>query len=113
MSEPALALGHELEAPPDSALPPPPGLSIEPGELSGEFLLSFPLEQKPELPPELTSAERAIVEGLLTGLTNVEIAERRGVSQFTVANQVARIFAKLSVHSRLGLALLLRGTAWA
>lgn len=106
----AAVFGHERELT-GAALPPPPGLSIEAGEVDGELLSSFPLTEEPVLPAELTCAERAIVEALLTGLTNVEIAERRGVSQFTVANQVARIFSKLAVHSRLGLALRLRRAA--
>lgn len=100
---------------PDSALPPPPGLSVESRDVteSSELVLSFPLEAQGEVAVELTGAQREIVEGLLSGLTNVEIARRRGVSHFTVANQVAVIFAKFSVHSRLGLALLLRRAAWA
>jgi len=104
---------REREVGAESPLPPPPGLSLETLEIteSGDLVLSFPLAEQRDLPAELTSAEREIAECLLTGLTNLEIAQRRRVSQFTVANQVAAIFAKLSVHSRLGLALLLRRAA--
>lgn len=48
----------------------------------------------------LTAAEREVVTLLLEHLSNAEIAERRGTSLRTVANQVASIFRKLGVQSR-------------
>lgn len=64
-----------------------------------------------ELPGELrvpagllTPAEQAVADLLLRGHSNAEIAERRGVSARTVANQVARVLEKLGVGSRHALA---------
>ncbi len=52
----------------------------------------------------LTEAERRVAEQVLRGLSNHRIAQRRGVSQRTVANQVASLFRKLGVSSRAELA---------
>lgn len=48
----------------------------------------------------LSDTERDIVALLITGSTNADIAQRRGSSEYTVANQVQTIFRKLSVRSR-------------
>lgn len=48
----------------------------------------------------LSDTERDIVALLITGSTNADIAQRRGSSEYTVANQVQTIFRKLSVCSR-------------
>jgi DNA-binding NarL/FixJ family response regulator len=48
----------------------------------------------------LTEAERAVVSGVLRGLSNAQIAADRGASVRTVANQLASIFRKLGVRSR-------------
>jgi len=94
-----------------ATLPPPPGLAIEhEGQPSTRLVLSFPLPGSRPPTAQLTAAEQAVAEGLLLGLTNLEIAASRGVSQHTVANQVAAIFVKLNVSSRLTLALCLRDT---
>jgi DNA-binding CsgD family transcriptional regulator len=52
------------------------------------------------LPTQLSSAECDIVALLVEGHRNARIAELRGVSPNTVANQLVRIFAKLGVGSR-------------
>jgi DNA-binding NarL/FixJ family response regulator len=52
------------------------------------------------LPPELTPAERAVVQALLQGLSNSQIARHRNRSDRTVANQIACAFKKLGVGSR-------------
>jgi DNA-binding NarL/FixJ family response regulator len=49
---------------------------------------------------DLTSAEVAVVEQLLMGASNEEIAQSRGTSIRTVANQVASVFRKLRISSR-------------
>ncbi len=51
----------------------------------------------------VTAAERVVLGLAVTGLSNAEIAERRGVSPRTVANQMESLFRKLGVHSRLEL----------
>ncbi|MBP8805012.1 MAG: helix-turn-helix transcriptional regulator [Kofleriaceae bacterium] len=57
----------------------------------------------------LTEAERAIVRRIAAGDSNRAIADARGTSARTVANQVAAIFAKLGVASRSELLARLRG----
>jgi DNA-binding CsgD family transcriptional regulator len=71
-------------------------VTFENGEL---FVLSMPLEP-PELPADLTPAEREVVTGLLQGRTYAEIAGARGTSARTIANQVASAFRRLGVRSR-------------
>ncbi len=61
--------------------------------------------------PGLTAAEADVARYVLAGLSNAEVARRRGSSPRTVANQVARIFRKLGIASRNELsALFARGT---
>ena len=69
--------------------------------LAGEqFLLgASPLVNTKHL-ANLSDTEREIIEFLIAGSTNANIAERRGVSENTVANQVQSIFRKLEVRSR-------------
>jgi DNA-binding NarL/FixJ family response regulator len=66
-------------------------------------VLSYPVEP-PELPAGLSSAEREVVLALLRGASNADIAAARGTAPRTVANQIARIFRKLRVSSRMELA---------
>ena len=91
------------------SLPPPPGLSVE-NVAGNAVVLSFPVPDATGPAARLTAAERAIAEGLLAGLSNFQLALRRGVSKHTVANQVAAVFIKLKVRSRLDLALLMRNS---
>lgn len=51
----------------------------------------------------LSSAESDVLRHLLAGRSNAEIATLRGCSARTVANQVASLFRKLGVRSRLEL----------
>jgi DNA-binding NarL/FixJ family response regulator len=62
-----------------------------------------------ELP--LTEAERAVALLVCEGLTNAQIAHRRGTAARTVANQLASTFGKLGVGSRAELALLMSRTS--
>ena len=55
----------------------------------------------------LTASERAVVDLVCAGLTNAEVAARRGCSSRTVANQLASIFKKVEVGSRHELIALL------
>jgi DNA-binding NarL/FixJ family response regulator len=52
---------------------------------------------------KLTPAEREVLEGLMRGWSNREIADRRGSSLRTVANQVAALLKKHAASSRLEL----------
>jgi DNA-binding CsgD family transcriptional regulator len=85
--------------------PPPRGLTAKRMVLDGgeHIVLSFPLDA-PEVPSSLTKAERAVAVLVLEGRSDAEIAALRGVSKRTVANQVASVFRKLDVRSRVELA---------
>jgi DNA-binding CsgD family transcriptional regulator len=61
------------------------------------------------LPAVLSESEQQIVLTLLEGRSNAEIAEARGTSVKTVANQLQAVYRKLGVGSRDELALLLIG----
>jgi DNA-binding NarL/FixJ family response regulator len=74
-------------------------LRLETGEI---LLISIPLRRQPL--GRLTSAERAVARRAAAGESNRTIAEARGCSQRTVANQLAAIFEKLGVRSRAELA---------
>lgn len=58
---------------------------------------------------EVTAAEHVVLKLAAAGLSNTEIAARRGVSPRTVANQMASLFRKLGVHSRSELQARLAG----
>jgi DNA-binding NarL/FixJ family response regulator len=73
-------------------------LESEDGEL---VVLSFALPADPGA--SLTPAESEVAGHILAGRSNAEIATLRRSSQRTVANQVASLFRKLGVHSRLEL----------
>jgi DNA-binding CsgD family transcriptional regulator len=66
-------------------------------------LVSFPRSWN--VSDDLTPAERQVVLAVLSGLSNVEVAQMRGSSPRTVANQLATIFRKLGVRSRAELAV--------
>ena len=86
-------------------VPPPRGLTLERLRVAGSerLVLSFPLDT-PDIPKALTNAERAVALLVIEGHTDTEIAALRGVSKRTVGNQVASIFRKLGVGSRVELA---------
>jgi len=67
------------------------------------LVLSLPLPDSAEL-ADVTPAERLVLELLLRGRANDEIAALLGRSARTVANQVAAIFRKFGVNSRRELA---------
>ena len=86
----------------------PAGLAAAWFEHAGEDLVVFRL---PVLDvgsaARLSPSERAVIEDVLSGCTNAEIARARGRSPRTVANQIASAYRKLRVGSRSELA------AWA
>lgn len=70
-------------------------------------VLSAPLAPLPLA--GLTKAEQAVVALVVAGLTNAEIAARRNTSVRTVSNQLAAIFQKAGVGSRVELASRVNG----
>ena len=66
-------------------------------------VISVPIDAMP-LADRLTAAERTVAKLAMHGLSNQEIAERRGTSVRTVANQIATILRKLGLSSRRELA---------
>jgi DNA-binding CsgD family transcriptional regulator len=84
----------------------PTGLRFEGVEDGGNTLIvSFRL---PETNWEslLTGTELQIAREVLAGLSNADIGRKRGTAVRTIANQVASIYRKLRVRSRLELSLL-------
>jgi DNA-binding NarL/FixJ family response regulator len=77
--------------------------------VAGERLLvgAYPLIDEKQI-QSLTEAERSITAQIIAGSTNADIANRRGASEYTVANQVQAIFRKLDVRSRSELAIRLQ-----
>ena len=73
------------------------------GPSDSVVVLRFPLPE-PQWPTSLTIAEREVAVLLLDGATNAAIANMRGTSRRTVTNQVASIFRKAGVASRIELA---------
>jgi DNA-binding CsgD family transcriptional regulator len=85
---------------PHASLPTVPGdlLALESDD--GEFaVLSFTLSGDNAI--NLSSAESDVARHVLEGRSNSEIAALRRCSTRTVANQVASLFRKLGVRSRL------------
>ena len=89
----------------DVGVPPPAGLRASTVVLDDDeyLVLTVPIPVW-EMPDCLTDAERAVATSVLGGSTNEQIARERRTSTHTVANQIARIFAKLGVSSRIELA---------
>ncbi|MFA9469176.1 MAG: helix-turn-helix transcriptional regulator [Deltaproteobacteria bacterium] len=63
------------------------------------LVLSVPLPHL-RYPEGTTSAEHAIIDAVLQGLTVKEIAEQRGASLRTVTTQLGAIFRKAAVNSQ-------------
>lgn len=84
----------------------PKGMKVTRTSEKGKAVLvvSFPVPDI-DWQKELTEAEIAVVHDVLAGLSNAEIGDKRGTALRTVANQVAAIFRKLGVSSRLELSL--------
>ncbi len=53
--------------------------------------------------PELTPAERDVARLAAAGWSNAEIARERGSSERTIANQLATVYRKLGIGSRVEL----------
>lgn len=96
--------------PPSPTQPsPPPGFRGAKLEDEGRtfLIMSYELPEW-ELPDTLTLAERQVLRATLGGATQAQVAEARGVSCTTIANQLAAGFRKLRVGSRMQLAARVR-----
>lgn len=62
--------------------------------------------------PALSKRERQVLEHLVRGRTNKQIAQRLGVTDHTVKTQVGRIYEKLEVRNRLDLLTLAIEHGW-
>ena len=84
---------------------PPPHLRASVMELDGQRYVMFewPLEARDGW-RTLTAAELEIIELLREGLTDRQIAERRGRTRSTITKQIDAVFRKLGVQSRRELA---------
>ncbi len=71
-------------------------------QVASVLVLGMPLAHERAL-TGLTAAERAVALLLVEGASNAAIAQARGASPRTVANQVAAVFRKLGVGSRAAL----------
>lgn len=60
---------------------------------------------QPPTEVRLTPREREVCELLASGMSNKEIATQMGVSIAAVKRHLERLFSKLSVNSRAGLAV--------
>jgi len=59
-------------------------------------------------PFDLTDRQREIVQGVVQGMNNREIAQRLGISEHTAKHHLTQAFNKTGVSTRLELALLAR-----
>jgi DNA-binding CsgD family transcriptional regulator len=75
------------------------------GGLDGSIVVVFSPERRPEPPSipldwPLTRQERRVVEMVVRGLTNSEVAARLFVSEKTVETHLGNVYEKLSVRGR-------------
>lgn len=62
----------------------------------------------PVVPVSLTPREKQLVEALLQGRSNKQIASDLQLSEYTIENYLSRLYRKFSVHSRTALLASLR-----
>jgi DNA-binding NarL/FixJ family response regulator len=84
------------------------GGSLVAPELMGKLLRSLRRTRREPTRPRvpLTEREREVLELMVEGCDNAQIAERLFISQNTVKNHVAAILAKLGVRNRIQAAVL-------
>jgi DNA-binding CsgD family transcriptional regulator len=90
--------------PPARPRQPPADVAALESDDGSVVVLSFAIGQGPGT--GLSPAESEVAAHILKGRTNAQIAKIRGASERTVANQVANVFRKLGVSSRLELVAL-------
>ena len=76
------------------------------------MVLSYTFEPQTGALHILTEAERDVANRLTTGVSSKEIAEARGTSVCTVANQISSLYRKLGVGSRTELVQVLTEPAF-
>jgi DNA-binding NarL/FixJ family response regulator len=87
---------------------PLPDARVSPLRVDGQsFVVVGFSHDEARRPPSLTPAERAVAELVGRGFSNHAIARARHRSPRTIANQLAKTFDKLGVHSRVELVLAL------
>ncbi len=64
------------------------------------------LASRPDLAKRVSPAQRAVLELLLTALSEPEVAEVLGRSKHTIHDHTKSIYQALKVNSRVGLVLL-------
>lgn len=74
------------------------GLPTLAPEIAQAFATSDPIE--PALYADLTAREQEVLELMVDGLSNAEIAQKMAISKFTVKNHVSSILSKLGVTGR-------------
>jgi DNA-binding CsgD family transcriptional regulator len=85
----------------DSNQPTQPNPSTSPPGIGGQLAAA-----RPDLLSKVSDAQRIVLEWLLEGLTEPQIAERIGRSRHTVHDHTKAIYASLGVSSRVHLVLL-------
>lgn len=63
-------------------------------------MLTVAHETRPVFVPQLTPAERHVIDNLARGMTYAEVASALGVALNTVKSHIQHVFAKLGVHDR-------------
>ncbi len=82
----------------------PDGLRVRlPGRAIHDFVVLEWPRPAPAARPRVPPAESEVLRLVLEGLSNAEIARARGRAARTVANQLARLYRKFGVRSRLEL----------
>jgi DNA-binding NarL/FixJ family response regulator len=82
----------------------PRELKLENPSASGQLVISFPTPDV-DWRQVLSPAEIAVAEDALAGLSNAQIAAKRRAAVRTIANQMASVYRKVGVRSRLELSL--------
>ena len=85
-------------------------LAATPLHAAGEQFFTAPIGPRASLLSTLSPAERDVAARVAAGQSNRQIAEARGTSPNTVANQLRRLYTLFDVHSRTDLARRLAGT---
>lgn len=77
--------------------------------LAAAAAASRPREDDPAPRPDLTAREQEVLDGILQGWSNAELARRLEISVPTVKTHVSNVLAKLGARSRSHAAALVRG----